>query len=205
LEKVPYTTDLYREKAKRVRRGGSIYAFIALLMVFLIVDIGLVTWLVAPPLRRTYVVQPGDSLASIAQRFRVHEQSILQENSLLPGSLLEPGQSLSITMHPLEPLRQWRLHLIGLAVTVIGVAVGLWLLGIGGLLPQGTEVPFLLSALAVAVSGYVTAHVLSRNLLTDTTPLSLLHAVRDGFAWTVMLLLLSRALGFGAAPAQSEP
>ena len=186
-----------------MRKGGGIYGFIALLLIFLIVDIGMVTWLVAPPLRRTYIVQPGDSLVSIAQRYRVHEQHILQDNNLRPGSLLEPGQLLSIAMHPLEPLRQWRLHLVGLAVTVMGVAMGLWLSGVGGLLFEGTEVAFLLSALAVAVTGYAATHILSRSLLADITPLSLLHAGRDGFAWTAALLLLSRALGFGAAPEQS--
>jgi len=192
----------FQQKDATVRKGGSTHGFIALLLIFLIVDIGMVTWLVAPPLKRTYVVQSGDNLVAIAQRYRVHEQDILQDNSLRPGALLEPGQLLSIAMHPLEPLRQWRLHLIGLAMTVIGVAMGLWLSGVSGLLPEGREVAFLLYGWAVAVSGYVTTHMLSRNLLTDTTPLSVLHAVRDGFAWIAVLVLLSRALGF--APASAE-
>lgn len=44
----------------------------------------------------TYRVQPGDTLALIAQRFGLNLNTLLWENKLRPGSLLKVGQSLTI-------------------------------------------------------------------------------------------------------------
>jgi len=52
-----------------------------------------------PPVRteiEKYVIQPGDTLSSIAEKFGVSIDSILWENKLTLRSILRPGQELSI-------------------------------------------------------------------------------------------------------------
>ncbi|MEM6580385.1 MAG: LysM peptidoglycan-binding domain-containing protein [Pseudomonadota bacterium] len=44
-----------------------------------------------------YVIQRGDSLWSIARRFKVSEQQLVSWNSLSPNRYLQPGQKLKIT------------------------------------------------------------------------------------------------------------
>lgn len=181
-------------------RGGSIHLLIGLLLVFLIVDTGAATWLLTPPLARSYVVQPGETLVDIANRFKVHEQTIMQKNSLRPGSPVQPGQVLWIPMAPLGPFEQWELQLVGLAGTVLGAFVSFWLSSLSGLLPTGSNVRIIGASLAVAMSHYAVIQVSSGTLSAGITPLFVLNSVKDGFAWSTVLLLLSKALGFGQTP-----
>ena len=177
--------------------GGRIYLLIGLLLVFLIVDTGVATWLLTPPRTRRYVVQASETLADIADKFKVHEQAIMQKNSLRPGSPIQPGEILLIPMAPLGPLLQWELQLIGLAGTLIGVFVSLWLLGRTGLLPTGTKIPVIAISLATAIVHYVVLQASSSEAPAVITPLFVLSSVRDGFAWSTVLILLSRVLRFG--------
>lgn len=180
-----------------MNNGGRIYLLIGLLLIFLIVDTGVATWLLTPPRTRRYVVQASETLADIADKFNVHEQAIMQKNSLRPGNPVQPGEVLFIPMAPLGPLLQWELQLIGLAGTLIGVFISLWLLGRSELLPTGTKIPVIGISLATAIVHYVVIQASSSEVPALITPLFVLSSVRDGFAWSTVLILLSRAFGFG--------
>lgn len=180
-----------------MNNGGRIYLPIGLLLIFLIVDTGVATWLLTPPRTRRYVVQASETLADIADKFNVHEQAIMQKNSLRPGNPVQPGEVLFIPMAPLGPLLQWELQLIGLAGTLIGVFISIWLLGGSELLPTGTKIPVIGISLATAIVHYVVIQASSSEVPALITPLFVLSSVRDGFAWSTVLILLSRAFGFG--------
>jgi len=47
-----------------------------------------------------YSVQPGDTLAAIAERFGVDKSVIVEFNGLAPDAKLEPGQSLAVPVGP---------------------------------------------------------------------------------------------------------
>jgi len=182
-----------------MNKGGGIYFLIGLLLIFLIIDAGLATRLLTPSLTRSYVVQPGETLADIADKFKVHEQVIVQKNRLRPGSPVQSGQVLWIPMSPLGPLLQWELQLVGIAGTLVGVLVSFWLSNLSGLLPKDANVAIMGSSLAVAIIHYAVIQVSGSEMPAVITPLFALNSVKDGFAWSTVLLLLSRALGFGRA------
>jgi len=184
-----------------MNKGGGIYLLIGLLLLFLILDVGLATWLLTPPLTRRYVVQPGETLADIADKYKVHEQVILQNNDLRPGNLVQPGQVLFVPMAPLVPFLEWKLQLVGLAGTLIGVLIGFWLSSLSGLLPKGFSGRVFGTSLAVAVISYVMIQTSSNAVSVTVTPLFVLSSIRDGFAWSTSVPLLARALGF--APSQT--
>jgi LysM repeat protein len=183
--------------SKMERRGGT-YLLIGLLLVFVIVDIGVATWLLTPPHTRRYVVLPGETLADIAEKFQVHEQVIMEENELRPGSAIHSGLVLSIPLSRFGPLLRWDLQLIGVAGTVLGVLLSFWLARRSGLAPVDARLPVLAIALAVAVAHYVMSQISSSEVPAGITPLFVLASIVDGFAWSTLLLLISRALGSSA-------
>ena len=180
-----------------MNKGVGIYLLIGLLLIFLVVDTGLATWLLTPPLTRSYIVQPGETLVDIADKFRVHEQVIMQQNALRPGSLVQSGQVLLIPMAPLGPFQDSKLQLVGLAGTLVGVFISSWLSALSGLVPTVTRVRTIGISLAVAIIHYAVVQVSRSEVPAAITPLLVLNSVKDGFAWSTILLLLSRALGFG--------
>ena len=180
------------------RRGGA-YLLIGLLLIFVIVDIGVATWLLTPPHTRRYVVQPGETLADIAQKFQVHEQVIMEENELRPGSAAHSGLELSVPLSRFGPLLRWDLQLIGVVGTALGVLLSLWLALRSGLAPVYARLPAFAIALAVAIAHYVMRQISGSEVAAAITPLFILGSIVDGFAWSTLLLLISRALG--ASPA----
>jgi len=122
---------------------------------------------------------------------------LTEKNDLRPGTLVEPGQVPSIPMPSLAPLLEGERPLVGLGVTVIGVLVSLWLCRVGGLLPTGIGGRTTVIAVAVAVAHYVTVPLTSSQASVVISPLSILNWLKNGFAWSVGLLLLARVLGFG--------
>ena len=182
-----------------MNRAGGVHLLIGLLLVFLIVDAGLATWLLTPPLTRSYVVQPGETVVDIADRFSVHEQAIVQLNRLRPGSIVQSGQVLLIPMAPLGPFLQWGLQLVGVLGTLAGVLISAWLCSLCGLLPTGAKAQITGISLAVAIIHYVVIQVSGSNVPAVITPLFVLGAIKDGFAWSSLLHLVSKALGFPPA------
>lgn len=178
-----------------MRRGAGIYILIGVLLVFLVVDTGLATWLLTPPRTRQYVVQPGENLGDIASHYRVHEQTLRQENGLRPGDLVQPGQLLLVPVPALSVFLHWQLQLAGLASTLVGVLLGVWLCWVSGLLTRGFAPRVLAVTAAVALISYATMQASSASLSPTITPVFVLACVRDGFAWTAMVMLFARALG----------
>lgn len=180
------------------RRIGSTYVLIALLLIFLIIDVGLANWLLSPPVLQKHLVQPGETVASIADRYAVHPQEIMAENNLLPGTTLRPGAAISVPSTLLTPLLEWEMHLVGLAATMVGAVIGLWLCHLSALLPPGVRFP--LAGIAVPFVHFMTVQLSSSQASITMTPLSVLNWVQDGFAWSVAPILLATALGFGSRP-----
>lgn len=180
------------------RRIGGTYVLIALLLVFLIVDVGLANWLLTPPLLRKHLVQPGETVASIASRYEIHPQALIEVNDLLPGTMLGPGEVVSVPSPPLAPLLDWEAPLVGLAATVVGAIIGLWLCHLSALLPAGVGFP--LAGLAVPIVHLIIVQLSSNQAYPTLTPLSALNWVKDGFAWSVAPILLATALGLGQKP-----
>jgi hypothetical protein len=176
-------------------RGRTFHALIAVLLLFVIIDVGVAHWLLTPPLTRMYVVQPGETLADIAARFQVHPQAVADQNGLRPGIPLQSGQVLSIPMPPLGPFRNWRLQLAGLSATLLGGVIALKLCAVNHVLPASFGGLDAGMALAVAVVQYVVAQTNTVSLPEATSPAFILASVANGFAWTCLLPLLSRALG----------
>jgi len=183
-----------------MNKGASIYLLIGALLLFLIADVSLATWLLTPPLTRQYVVRPGETLADIADKYKVHKQAILQANNLRPGSPIQTGQVLSIPLPPLAPLLEWELQLVGLAGTLIGVFISFWLSNVAGLLPQGLRARILGISLAVAIISYATIQTSNREVPATITPLFVLNCIKDGFAWSTSLPLLAKVLGVAPTP-----
>jgi LysM repeat protein len=177
------------------RRIGSTYALIALLLIFMIVDVGLANWLLTPPVLRKHVVQFGETVPSIADRYAVHPQALMEENNLLPGDTLRPGEVVSVPSTLLTPLLEWKTHLVGLAAAVVGAFIGLWLCHLSALLPPGVRFP--LAGIAVPVVYFIAVQLSSSQAGVALTPLSILNWVKDGLAWSVAPILLATALGFG--------
>jgi LysM repeat protein len=179
-------------------RGRVFYVLIAVLLLFVIIDVGVANWLLTPPLIRVYVVQPGETLADVAARFQVHPQVVADENGLRPGNPVQSGQLLSIPMAPLGPYLDWKLQLAGLTATLLGGCIALWLCAANNVLPtpfRGLEIAV---ALAVAIVHYAVVQANTTSLPEAITPAFVLASIVDGLAWTCLLPLLSRALGGGA-------
>ena len=182
-------------------KPGGIYVLIGLLLIFVIVNVGLASWLLRPALARSYVVQPGETLADIARRYNVHEQLIVQENNLRPGTLVHIGQILSLPLPPLAPLLDWEIQLVGLAATALGVFISFWLSSLAGLLPELLRERVLAVSLAVSLVNYATVQASSVEVPAIITPQFALNCIKDGFAWSTSLPLLARVLGFGSPSA----
>jgi hypothetical protein len=178
-------------------REGRIYWVIGLLLVFLIVAAGAATWRLTPRLVRRHIVEPGETLADLASRYRLHEQAIVEHNDLRPGSLLTPGQELFIPQPPLGPFAQWRQQLLGLGATLIGALLCAWLSNLSGLLPSRFGLRVIVIAVITGITDYFTTQLIQSEASPVITPLFVLKAVVSGFAWTAILLLLARALAFG--------
>ena len=179
-----------------MNRRGRIYFIVSFLLLFLILDVAAATWLLNPLRVRKYVVQPGDTLADIARKSGTHEQVIADENELRPGALIEPGQVLSIPSPPFAPLLEWELQLVGLAGTCVGVFISFWLCRTAGLLPRILHRRVFGVSLAVAIISYATMQASNPELPSTITPVFLLNAIKDGFAWSTSIPLLANALGF---------
>jgi LysM repeat protein len=176
-------------------REGRIYWLIGLLLVFLIVAAGLATWpLTARPVHR-HIVEPGETLADLASEYRLHEQVIVEQNDLRPGSLLTAGQVLFVPQPPLGLFVQWKQQLLGLGATMIGALLCAWLSNLSGLLPSRFGLRVLVIAVITGLTDYLTTQLISSEASLVITPLFVLNAVVSGFAWTAILLLLARALG----------
>lgn len=180
------------------RRIGGTYVMIALLLIFLIVDAVLADWLLTPPAMREHMVQPGETVASIADKYQVHPQSLVEANDLLPGATLRPGAAMSVPSPLLTPLLEWKINLVALAATAVGAVVGLWLCHLSALLPAGVGLP--LASIAVPIVHLVTVQLSSSQASLTFTPLTVLDWGTDGFAWGVAPILLATALGFGRRP-----
>jgi LysM repeat protein len=181
------------------KKRGDIYLLAALLLLFLVIDIGQATWLLTPPLTRKYVVQPGQTLADVANRHHVSEGAILQANGLRPGAPVEAGQILAIPLPALAPLRERSVQWVGLAGTVLGVLISFWLTSVTALLPKDSRPRIFCISLGLALISYVTVQVSSSEVPAIITPLFVFNAIKDGFAWSTSVPLLAKALGFGTA------
>jgi hypothetical protein len=140
-------------------------------------------------------------LADIADRFNVHQQVIMQENDMRPGSGVQSGHVLLIPMTALGPFLYWRLHLVGLVGTLVGVSTCLWLAILSGLLPADSKPLIIVISLSVAVIHYVVQQMSACAVPAAITPLFVLSSLKDGFAWSAILILLPRA--FGSTPASA--
>jgi len=86
----------------------------------------------APPGWVSYIVQSGDSLDSLAQRYRISAESILLSNCL-PSNALQPGMYISVpssvasTVIPCRPPYDWLLYTVqpGDNLFRIGLAYGI--------------------------------------------------------------------------------
>jgi LysM repeat protein len=178
-------------------RGRTLHALIAVLLLFVIIDVGAVNWLLTPPLTRVYVVRPGQTLADIAARFQIHPQTVIDESGLRPGIPLQSGQVLTIPMPLLGPFRNWKLQLAGLSATLVGGMVALCLCAANNIMAPGHRGVEIAIALAVALVHYLVAQTNTVSLPEAISPAFVLASLVDGFAWTCLLPLLSRALGGG--------
>jgi LysM repeat protein len=176
------------------RPRADIYLVAGLLLVALVLYVSQATWLLTPPVTLKYIVQPGESLGDVADRFQVREQDILAASDLRPGVAIETGQVLTLPVSPLSPLRDWRVQWVGWVGTLLGVLVGLWLAHAAGMLPAGARGLVSGISLVLAFTGYATLQSSSGLVQTPLASLLLLNAVKDGLAWSLILAALSKVL-----------
>jgi LysM repeat protein len=176
-------------------RGRAFDALIALLLLLVIIDVGVASWLLTPALTRVYVVQPGETMADVAARFRVHPQVVAEANGLSPGIPVQSGQMLRIPMAPLGPFLDGQLQLAGLAATLLGGLTALWLCAANSIMPAPSGGLGIAIPLTVAIVHYIMAQATTIALPEAITPAFVLASVADGFAWTCVVPLLSGALG----------
>jgi LysM repeat protein len=176
-------------------RGRAFDALIAMLLVFVIVDVGVANWLLTPPLTRVYVVQPGETVADVATRFHIHPQVLADENGLRPGIALQSGQMLRVPIAPLGPFLNWRLQLAGLTATLFGGCLALWLCAANNVRAPTSGWLGIAIPLAVAIVYYATTQANMTSLPECITPAFVLASAVGGFAWTCLVPLLSKALG----------
>jgi LysM repeat protein len=170
------------------------YVLVALLLMFLAVDVALATWLLTPPLSRQYVVQPGETLADVAQRSSTHQQAIVAANGLDPGTILHPGRVLSVPAPPLAALGNLPVIVFEMIGALCGVLISHWLSGLAGLLVDGFRGRTLAVSSAVAMVGHLAGQVSSVQFVAGVTPTSMLNAVVAGFAWSLGVPLIAYAL-----------
>jgi len=183
------------------RQAVRLSSLAALPLLVLVMYLGQSTLLLRPPLLRKYVLQPGETLTDVADRFGVLEQDIEKMSSLPPGTAVEPGQVLSIPLSVLAPLRVWNVQWAGLLGTGLGLVIGLWLTHATGLLPPAQRTRMGLVALVLALTSYVISQICSSEAAAWITPLFVFNAVKDGLAWGTLIPLLCSALsGASASP-----
>lgn len=186
----------------RNTRGGLYWA-IGLLLIFVIIDVALATWLITPPGHLTHVVQPGDTVDAVAARYHLHPQVLMEANSLRPGEGLVDRQALSIPTAPLAPFSEWELQLIGLGSTLLGVWISFSMANMTGLLPGYLRGRILTVSLAVALVSYATIQASRGEPQTAISPMFILGCIKDGFAWSVSVPLLGKLLGLGPMTAST--
>ncbi len=174
---------------------GNVYWVAGLALLILVLYIAQATWLVTPPAMRKYIVQPGETLGDISERYGVHTQEILQASELRPGVPVEVGQMLTIPLPALAPLRQWNVQWAGLLGTLLGVLAGLGLAHFSGLLRKGTRGLIIVVALLLALVNYGATQVTSAQLQAAVTPGFVFNAATQGFAWSTLLPMLFAAIG----------
>ena len=174
------------------RPRRDVYLLVGLLLVALVLYVGHATWLLTPPVTLKYIVQPGETLGDVADRFQVQEQEILAASDLRPGVAVETGQVLTLPVSPLSPLRDWRVQWVGWVGTLLGVFAGLWLAHAAGMLPAGTRGFVSAVSLVLAFIGYATLQSSIGVVQTTIAPLLLLNAAKDGLAWSLILAALSK-------------
>lgn len=174
---------------------GNVYLVAGLALLILVLYIAQATWLATPPVTRKYIVQPGETLGGISERYGVHPQGILQASGLRPGVPVEVGQILTIPLLALAPLRQWNVQWAGVLGTLLGVLAGLGLAHFSGLLRRGTRGLIIVVAVILAFVNYASTQVTSAQLQAAATPEFVFNAATDGFAWSTLLPLLFAAIG----------
>lgn len=183
-------------EARALNKSGNIYWIVGLLILFLAVDVALATWLLTPPLSRQYVVQPGDTLADIARQSRSHQQSIVTASNLRPGTVLQPGQVLTIPFAPLSAMLYWPVQLAGIMGTLAGVSVSFWLCNQAGLVPHAYRGRILVVIYIVGLVIYAAGQYAGQQLVTVVSPLWVWNCIAAGFASGASVPLVAAAIGF---------
>ena len=81
-------------------------------------------------LEPAYVVQTGDTLESIAQKYEIPAEFIARVNGLAPGAMPQPGQSLKVLRGPFTAMVY--LDRYELVLTLNGMFAGRFWIGVGG-------------------------------------------------------------------------
>lgn len=81
-------------------------------------------------LEPAYVVQVGDTLESIAQKYEIPAEFIARVNGLAPGMVPQPGQSLKVLRGPFTAMVY--LDRYELVLTLNGMFAGRFWIGVGG-------------------------------------------------------------------------
>jgi LysM repeat protein len=178
-----------------VKTRGGVYLLAGLALMILVLYVAQATWFVTPPATCKYIVQSGETMVDISERYAVHAQQILQASGLRPGVSVEVGQVLTIPLPALAQLRQGNVLGAGVLGTLLGVLAGLGLTHFSRLLRKGKRTLFVVVALALALVNYVSGQVTNGQLQAAVTPAFVFDAATAGFAWSTVLPLLFAALG----------
>jgi LysM repeat protein len=152
---------------------------------------------------QVYTVQVGDTAVSIAQEHGTAVIDLAKANSVTSNGLkIAPGQQIIIPPPSPTPASEWATHALGIAGTVLGVFMSLWLALVAGLLPRGIRRQVLGISLVLGLTSYATTYAVA-GAPVQLTPAYLFGAIKDGFAWAAAFPMLARALGIRDAPAKA--
>ena len=130
-------------------------------------------------------------------------QRVAEANDLpSTDSQPQPGTALTVPAPETTTWSEWGTHLLGLAGTVLGVFMSLWLALVAGLLPKPIRRQLLGISLVLGISSYAASAAVAGPVLL--TPAYIFGTIKDGFAWAAAFPMLARALGIRDTPPPEE-
>lgn len=154
---------------------------------------------------QVYTVQPGDSIVSIANETGTTPENLAEANGGNVEDLkVTPGEQIIVPPPESTSPAEWGTHALGIAGTILGVFMSLWLALVAGLLPRRIRRQVLGISLVLGLTSYATTYAAVGGSV-QLTPTYLFIAIRDGFAWAAAFPMLARALGIRDAPPAQAP
>lgn len=186
-------------------RAAALY-LVAAVMLVVIVSVAWATrssMPVLPPnaVQTTYIAQPGDTIASVAESLDVAPEALVEANDLpATTTSLQQGQEIEVPADAPTWRQSAGVHGAGILAQILGVFMSFWLSILTGILPK---TPIRRQVLGMSLVLGLASYAAAQSVATETahlTPQFLFSAIKDGFLWSAAFPMFARALGIKETP-----